>query len=271
MRRHNWRWLWIWVGVLAAGCGQGWSSDGAPAPTREPTRPLLGYTLLPPVTPTLWPVYTATPLITADSSVFGVSPVMVYLAITGSECYETPVGSLICLGLVSNQWDQPVEQVRVAVQLVAYDGTPLATKEVLVSRWVLPGGAAGPYRVLFERLPEGYAEAQSFIIAGQPSATTDSRYANLVLQPVTGAFVLDHYQVSLTVVNRDTRPVEQITITMTLLDRNGQVTGFRQVPLEATRRLAPGESLAMTIRVIPQGVDTVAYQAFAEGFFVLNN
>ena len=80
MQQRRWRWLWIWVGVLVAGCGQLWSSE-TPAPeTREPTLPLFGYTLLPPtLTPSLWPVGSATPLLSVDG-ISGISPLAMYLA-----------------------------------------------------------------------------------------------------------------------------------------------------------------------------------------------
>jgi hypothetical protein len=170
MQQHRWRWLWIWVGVLVAGCGQVWSSEGTRTATREPTLPLLGYTLLPAsLTPGFWSAYTATPLIPPDgaSMIISPSPIALYLNVTGPTCYETPIGSLVCLGQVYNMLDSPVEQVTVGVQLLARDGTPLTTGEALLARWLLPAGAAGPYRVLFDSMPDGVVNARPFILSGQ--------------------------------------------------------------------------------------------------------
>ena len=189
---------------------------------------------------------------------------------SGAACYETPVGSLMCLGQVHNEWDKPIEQVSVGVQLLAHDGTPLATEETLVSRWVLPAGATGPYRVLFDTLPEDYAGARAYVVSGHEVPTTGQQYAGLTLQPASGAFTRDQYNITFSVMNKSYRPVEQVTITMTLLDDNGLVTGFRRIPLEATRRLDPSEALALTIKVIPQGPNTVAFDAFAEGYYAQN-
>ncbi len=270
MLRQGWRWIWIWVGVLAAGCGQIWSSDSSPS-TQEPTLPLLGYTLIPPtLTPTHWPVYTATPLITVDSGGANVAPIALHLNVNGSACYETAVGSVMCMGQVQNQWDKPVEQVTVVVQLLAQDGTPLATKETVVSRWLLPEGASGPYRALFETPPIGYAGARTFVKSGQVVPSTDQSHAVLTLLPASGAFVVDHYHVTLSIINKTPAPVEQVTVTMTLMDDRGLVTGFRRIPLEPSRRLEPNEALALTVKVIPQGPNTVAYEAFAEGYRVAN-
>jgi hypothetical protein len=273
MQQHRWRWLWIWVGVLVAGCGQVWSSEGTRTATREPTLPLLGYTLLPAsLTPGFWSAYTATPLIPPDgaSMIISPSPIALYLNVTGPTCYETPVGSLVCLGQVYNMLDSPVEQVTVGVQLLARDGTPLTTGEALLARWLLPAGAAGPYRVLFDSMPDGVANARPFILSGQIAPDVDTHYANLTLQEVSGTFVIDQYQVSLSIINRNPSVVEHIAVTMTLLDDQHRVTGFRQVYLDADRRLAPGDSLALTVKVIPQGPNTVAFDAFAEGYLVQN-
>ncbi len=252
-----------------AGCGQVWSSNGTPPSTRQPTLPLLGYTLVPPsLTPSLWPVYTPTPLLTSEGS--GLGPAL-YLTVIGPTCYETPVSSLICLGQVRNTLGVPVEHVTVGVQLLDRNGTPLAQGETFLSRVVLPAGLVGPYRVLFERIPEGYAGAYGFVKSGQVATDAGVRYAELELRQLSGTFVMDQYQVALSVVNKSRYPVEHVSVTMTLLDRDGNVTGFRQVYLEAGQRLKPGESLALTMKVIPQGPNTVGFDAFAEGRLVRNN
>lgn len=264
MQQQRWRWLWIWVGVLVAGCGQLWSSENPPLPTPEPTLSLLGYTLPPPtLVPGAWPLYTATPLLTADGGSMVISPLVAHLHVVGPACYETPVGSLVCLGLVRNALDEPVEQVTVEVQLLAPDGTLLASGESFVARWMLPAGSSGPYRVMFDRVPDGYAGAYPFVKTGR--AVSETHYADLALRQVSGRFVLDQYQATLSVINKSLQPVERLAVTMTLLDGNGQVTGFRQVYLDETHQLDPGQSLAVTINAIPQGPDTVGFEAFAEG------
>ncbi len=249
-----------------AGCGQILSSDSTATP--EPTLSLWGYTLLPPsLTPSIWPVGTATPLATANPSGLHLA---VYLRVTGAACYETPMGSLICLGQVLNTFDLPVKEVQIEVQLLASDGSLLAAQDAFVSRWMIPAGAVGPYRVLFDRVPEGYAGAFAFVNGGQVVVDADSHYAALVSKQVSGAFVLDQYQITLSVINTGPAAVDQIAITMTLLNEYDQVTGFRRVYLDPSRRLPPGESLTITLKVIPQGENTIAFNAFAEGYRVVN-
>lgn len=262
MHRHAWRWLWIWVGVLVAGCGQLWSSNGTPSPSREPTRPLLDYTLLP---PTLWPI-TATPLITADGA--GSLPSLaLYLTVAGPKCYTTPVGSLVCLGRVVNPLDRPVERVTVGVQLFGRDGRPLALQEAVVARAVIPPHGAGPYRVIFEK-PANFTHAQPIVTSAQPAPVEGGRVVELALRQVAGAFVRDQYQVTVSISNPSPAPVDRIAVTMTLLNGSDEVTGFREMALDPARQLGPGESLVLTMTAIPQGEKTVGFEAFAEGYRV---
>jgi hypothetical protein len=174
------------------------------------------------------------------------------------------------MGQVRNTFDLPVEQVQVEVQLLARDGSVLAAQNALVSRWVIPTGAAGPYRVLFDRVPEGYVGVYPFVKAGQVVPDAENRYAALALKQVSGAFVLNQYEITLSIINRSPVAVEQIAITMMLLNEYDQVTGFRRMYLDSGRRLQPGESLALTLKVIPQGPSTVGFDAFAEGYYVPN-
>ncbi len=195
----------------------------------------------------------------------GASSVALFLRVSNPACYETPLGSLVCLGQVYNPLDKPVEQVAVGVQLLARDGTLLAAQEAVISRWVLPEGATGPYRIIFDPVPPEYLWARPYVKTGQVASDIEHRYASLALQEVSGAFVIDQYQVTVSITNKSLYPVEGIAVTMTLLDEVGQVTGFRREYLDTHRRLAPGETLALSLKVIPQGPNTVAFDAFAEG------
>lgn len=228
--------------------------------------PLLGYTLVP---PTLVPFYTPTPRGTADYNPT-LTPLALYLTVTGPVCYETPVGSLMCLGQVTNPLDVPVEQINIRVHLLSHDGTLLIAGNTLVARAVLPVGQGGPYRVLFDSVPSGYEHAVAFVESMQIAQNTARRYAELALRQVSGTFVINQYQIAISVINTGSIAVDHVAVTMTLLDWEQQVTGFRQVYLDPDQRLEPGESIALTIKVIPQGPGTIGFDAFAEGRPVLD-
>ena len=62
------------------------------------------------------------------------------------------------------------------------------------------------------------------------------------------------YRVSGTVVNQTANPVQQLAVTTTLLDSQGRVTGYRETRFPPNQKLPPGESLALLIETIPQGL-----------------
>ncbi|NDJ79342.1 MAG: hypothetical protein GYB65_24080 [Chloroflexi bacterium] len=222
--------------------------------------------MLPPtITPGILPVRTATPLLPTDGTTARMSSIALYLNVSGAACYETAVGSLVCLGQVHNPLDVPVEQVTVGVQLVNAEGVVLADQQALVFRWIIPPNAAAPYRVLFERVPPGYAGAYVYVGTGEVAHDVDLRYAVLTAQPVSGTFMIDEYQVTLSVLNEGTTVAQHLAATMTLLNENGQVTGFARIQPDQGVHLAPGEALALSIKVIPQAQGTVAFDAFVEG------
>ncbi|MBN1964781.1 MAG: hypothetical protein JW910_09050 [Anaerolineae bacterium] len=271
MQRQRWRWWWIWVGVLFAGCGQIWSSEGTPPPTRDTVLPLFGYTLLPPsLTPGLWPARTGTPFLAVDGASATQSPAALALAVSGPICTETSVGSLVCLGQVRNMQPAPVERVSVGVSLLALDGTPLMTGEGWLFRWLLPVGASGPYRVLFDSVPPDYAGAQAYIRSGQIAQGASHRYGDIAIQAISGDEIGEQYQVTLTVRSSSAVPVEPVVVTVMLLDAEGALTGFRQVYIEDNSQWQPGESREITLMVAPQRPGTIAFDAFAEGILAQN-
>ena len=95
--RYNGRlcWLWCCVGVLLAGCGQIISTT---TDSRSTMVPLLGLTL-PSITPT--PILR---LLRTPGSIFTrtLAPTPLPIRVDSPICYETPVGSLVCLGVVHN-------------------------------------------------------------------------------------------------------------------------------------------------------------------------
>ncbi len=139
-------WFWWWLGVLVAGCSPTFFQVSTP---QAPTPPLLNLTL---PHPTATPILRLlrTPGLATMTRVFA-TPFP--LLLESPTCYETPAGSVWCLGLVRNELTVPVDQVVVRVYLVKADGTPLAEQDVRVARSVLPPGGISPYRALFASMP----------------------------------------------------------------------------------------------------------------------
>jgi hypothetical protein len=167
------------------------------------------------------------------------------------------------MGQIKNGFHLPMEGIWIGVQLLAADGQSLAAGASPLAETVLEPGLAGPYRIQFDSVPAGYVEAYAFVISGNIAENVAQRYANLSTKQVGVLFIEGHYQITLSLCNQSSRPADQITLTITLLGEEGEVTGFRQLFLDEF--LLPRECLTVSGQVIPQGKNTVAFDTFAEG------
>ena len=68
-----------------------------------------------------------------------------------------------------------------------------------------------------------------------------------------------------TLVNKNGKALDNLSVVATLYDSKGNVTGFRQVNLPANQSLASGSSLPFSLDVIPQGMGTTHIEVSAEG------
>ena len=254
--RYNGRlyWLWCCVGVILAGCGQVISTTSDPRGTMVP---LLGLTL-PPMTPT--PILR---LLRTPGSIFTrtLVPTPLPIRVDAPTCYETPVGSLLCLGVVHNVLSLPVGRITIHVYLVRVDGTPITDQQVTVARTVLAPGESAPYSTLFNEAPSDSAGPVALLVSTDQAAD---------IKPMTVRNVQSEkrdlqYHVSGTVLNAEGNTVNSLSVVVTLYDGKGNVTGFRKLNLPADQSLAPGAALPFTLDVIPQGTDTTRVEASAEG------
>jgi hypothetical protein len=130
--------------VLVASCSQTlFSNPGAQTAT------LALFRLTPiPATPTLALRLLRTPTLIATRNLTRTaSPTPLPLPVLTPDCYETPVGGMWCLGVITNRLRMPVEQVAVQVYLVTPDGTALAVREGRLAHDVLWPGQSAPYGV----------------------------------------------------------------------------------------------------------------------------
>lgn len=249
-------WLWWWLGVLVAGCSPTLFQVSTP---QAPTPSLLNMTLpLPTPTPILRLL--RTPGLATVTRAFA-TPFPLFL--NPPTCYETPAGSVWCLGLVRNELAVPVDQVVVRVYLVKTDGTPLADNEVRVARSVLPPGGTSPYGVLFAAMPAESAGPVAILISAK--AAPAGQTALLPTRGLQGEMRESGYHVQGIVSNPAQVSAYGLSLIATLFDATGRVTGYRQMTWPPDQRLAPGESRSFELDVIPQGRGTTRAEVVAEG------
>jgi LysM repeat protein len=145
--------------------------------------------------------------------------------------YQTPVGSVWVLGEVFNSTDQPIENVQVRVALLDAAGQEVASDTPFIALEAIPAGSRAPFSVLFSTPPDGVIDSQAYVVRADSAYNYDTRYAQLQVTDLQTKQEGSQYRVSGTVANTGTTNPVNAQLVITLYDKTGRVTGFRQFPL----------------------------------------
>jgi hypothetical protein len=192
------------------------------------------------------------------------APTPLPLPVTAPDCYETPVGGLWCLGVITNRLRMPIEQVYVQVYLVTSDGTALAVQGGRLAHDVLWPGQSAPYSVYFERTPEGVAGPVA-MLASVARAEVEARVPIEVRTLSVQQEASDtRVRVSGTLTNVIEQTVSGLAVTVTLFDERGRVLGYRTQRWPGGQSLLPGATMGFALVATPQGLGTIRVEVSAE-------
>jgi LysM repeat protein len=169
------------------------------------------------------------------------TPTPLPFGVRGIAFYETPVGSLWCLGEVVNTTAVTLTNVQLQVTLYGEDGEPAAGSDAFAAADLIPPGARSPFGVLFTAPPQTWANPQVTVIRGEVAGGLAASYVPISVADVTGQPAESQFLVSGTVQNASgTLAAGYVYVIATAYNADGLVTGFRQerVPLDGP--LAPG-------------------------------
>lgn len=249
-------WLWCWLGALVAGCVQHSPTATSNAPA---TLPLLTFARpSPTATPTPRPLR----LPTATLLHVAFSPTPFPLRVTAPVCYETPFGSLWCLGELFNNNGIALDQIVIRLYLTDAQGNILAQAETALPRSILFPGEQSPYGILFRSIPASMENVIATVARAEPNATARKR--NITLKKLKFLTQQSAFVLSGIVQNNTDDPLNTLIVVVTLKDAAGRVTGFRQVRLSFQPALRPKGQHPFSIDLIPQGLNTIAYSASTE-------
>jgi hypothetical protein len=206
-----------------------------------------------------------TPTLRATGLVTGVAATPLPLSMTPPACYETPAGSLWCLGLIRNELSIPIDQVVVRIYLVTADGTAVDAKDAHAIRVVLEPGTASPYGVLFNAVPAGTAGPVGILISANHSTDQAARFADLTVRDVQSEVRASGFHVSGKLVNTTPTALRQLSLVVTLLDDGGRVAGFRELRWSADQMLGPAAVLPFEADAVAQGRGATRVVVSAEG------
>lgn len=179
------------------------------------------------------------------------------MALPDPACYETPAGALLCLGLVENRLETPLEQIEVLVQVYNEAGVVLRESELEVEQALLAPGESAPYRAYFDLDYDTAAGVSATLRRADAAANADARFLPIEVEDV--AFVLEsgRTMVSATLHNRTTEPAENVRIAVTLSDDANRVVGYRLSSV--TDYLPAQDSIDIRLAIVTQvALDTPA-------------
>lgn len=191
------------------------------------------------------------------------TPTPLPFEIRGLGFYETPAGSLWCLGEVDNTSGRALERVQVEVSLYDEADTVLARGSAFVALGIIPQGGKAPFAILFDNPPTSFAKYQAIALSGEAVTYLGNWYLDLTITEQLGESEGHYFVVEGLVQNTGQADAKTVTILVTTYDAHGRVTGFRQVDLEDAP--AKGESSPFQVELLPFGSPVVTYTVQVQG------
>ena len=191
------------------------------------------------------------------------TPMPLPFEIKGLGFYETPAGTLWCLGEVENTSGRALERVQVEVSLYDEEDKVLATESAFVALGIVPQGGKVPFAILFDNPPTSFAKYQAIALSGDPVTYLGNRYLDLTITEQQGESEGHYFTVEGWVQNTGQADAETVTVLVTAYDAHGRVTGFRQADLEDAP--AVGESFPFQVNLLPFGGTVVTYAVQVQG------
>lgn len=195
------------------------------------------------------------------------TPTPLPFGVRGMGFYETPVGSLWCLGEVVNTTAYSITNV--LVQVTLFDSAGVAVTEGtadLAAADILPPSARAPFGVLFVSPPPDFTSHQVTILRGETAGELGAGYVPLVVEGAAGTPLGPQFEVSGTVRNGGpTQTVFNVMVIVTTYDGEGRVTGFRQRAVEVGGGLAPGGTASFSVLLTAHGDAPADFSIIAFG------
>jgi LysM repeat protein len=169
------------------------------------------------------------------------TPTPLPFGVRGIGFYETPVGSLWCLGEAVNTTAVTLTNVQVNVALFDNAGELLVSADAFAAADLVPPGGRSPFGVLFTTPPATWATPQVTAIRGEAAGGLAASYVPISLSEVEGQVFEAQFRVNGTVRNESpTEAAGRVYVIATTYGPEGVVTGFRLGSVEVGGTLAPG-------------------------------
>ncbi|MDY7076282.1 MAG: FxLYD domain-containing protein [Chloroflexota bacterium] len=192
------------------------------------------------------------------------TPTPLPFGVQGIALYETPVGSLLCLGEVVNTTDSTLTNVKVHVMLFGAAGELLIEANAFAAADLIPPGERSPFSLLFTAPPSDWASSHVTIMSGEAVGALAASYVPISVIERDGRPSDSQFQVSGVVQNAAAEQAAgSVNVIVTTYDVQGLVTGFRQETVELEGTLAPAATAQFSVQLnfhgdVPADFDVIA-------------
>lgn len=185
--------------------------------------------------------------------------------IRGVGLYETPAGSLVCLGEVLNTTDVPLTNVQLRVALMDVTGHKLSEVTAFVaSEFILPSDSA-PFSALFTAPPAGWAGPAVTVMRSEAVGNLADLYVPVTVVEAKGQPTGTQFLVEGVVQNASPdRSASSVKVIVTIYDGRGQVVGFREAGI-AEGTLGPGANAPFSVELNCFGGEPADFSVVAVG------
>jgi LysM repeat protein len=194
------------------------------------------------------------------------TPTPLPFGVRGVAFYETPVGSLWCLGEIVNTTESTLTNVQVRVMLFDAAGERLTEADAFAAVDIIPPGERSPFGILFTTPPPGWTSPQVAIVRGEAAGALADSYVPIAVTEAEGQPSGSQLRMRGVVQNSSAEQTAgSVSVIVTTYDVEGLVTGFRQGAVELEGALTPGTTAPFTLLFTFHGDAPSDYHVIALG------
>jgi len=197
----------------------------------------------------------------------GGTAVPVQLRVVDVQSHPMAAGGVLVLGEIINDGAEPVENVRLQVDLLDEANQPTAEGQTWLAKPVIPPGGRAPFVLRFPQVAPQGTQPRVAIIDGQTMVEAGNRALDLVVED---DFIMEEYEEGLLirgrVVNEGETAVINTLIVATFYNSQERIVGFQQLQLDSA--LEPGAAAQFTLAAVPPGGRAVVVDFAAFGLKV---
>jgi LysM repeat protein len=195
------------------------------------------------------------------------TPTPLPIEVQGLAFYETPVGSLWCLGEMVNTTASSITNVQVRVTLFDAAGQRVGEEDAFVAADLILPDERSPFGILFVDPPAGWTTPQITVIRAEAAGELAASIIPLSIVTPEGSVSGPQFEISGTVEN-DTagQGANRVSVVATTYNQEGQVTGFRQETIPMDEPLESGGTMPFTMLFAIHGEELADFRILALGY-----